>query len=124
MNIVDSSGWLEYLGDLSNAHFFEAAARDAENLLVPTIILYEVYRRLAQISSREAARDAVAIMSDGKIINLDASIALEAAEISIQHKLPMADSMILATARHFQATLWTQDAHFKDLPGVKYIEKP
>lgn len=79
---------------------------------------------MSQISSREAARDAVGIMSDGKIVDLDASIALEAAEISIQHKLLMADSMILASARHFQATLWTQDAHFKDLPGVKYIEKP
>lgn len=124
MNILDSSGWLEYLGDLPNAHFFETAAQDPENLLVPTIILYEVYKRLSQISSREAARDAVSIMSDGKILDLNASIALEAAEISIQHKLPMANSMILASARHFQATLWTQDAHFKDFPGVQYIEKP
>ncbi|GAB4558186.1 MAG: hypothetical protein Fur0016_20800 [Anaerolineales bacterium] len=72
MNIVDSSGWLEYLGDLPNAHFFESAAQDSENLLVPTIILYEVYERLSQISSREAARDAVGIMSDGKIVDLDA----------------------------------------------------
>lgn len=123
MNIVDSSGWLEYLGDLPNAHFFEPVAQDVENLLVPTVIIYEVYKRLAQISSREAARDAVGIMSDGRIVDLDASIALEAAEVSIQHKLPMADSLILATAHHFQATLWTQDSHFKDLPGIRYIEK-
>ena len=123
MNVVDSSGWLEYLGDLPNARFFEAAAHDIENLLVPTIVIYEVFKRLVQISNPEAARDAVGIMSDGLIVDLDASIALEAAELSIKHKLPMADSMILATTRHFEATLWTQDAHFKDLPSVKYIEK-
>jgi len=123
MNIVDSSGWLEYLGDLSNAPFFEPAAQDKANLLVPTVIIYEVYKKLAKISDREAARDAIGIMSDGQIVELDAAIALESAEISIEHKLPMADSMILATAHHFKATLWTQDAHFKDLPGVKYIEK-
>jgi predicted nucleic acid-binding protein len=123
MNVIDSSGWLEYLGNLTNADFFEQAVQNPEELLVPTITLYEVYKKLAQNASREAAREAVAIMSDGKIIELDASIALEAAELSIRYKLPMADSMILATAQHFRATLWTQDAHFKEVPGVNYIEK-
>jgi toxin FitB len=123
MNVIDSSGWLEYLGNLSNAQFFEQAIQNPEELLVPTVTLYEVYKKLTQSATREAAREAVAIMSDGKIIDMDASLALEAAELSIQHKLPMADSMILATAHHFRATLWTQDAHFKDLPGVNYIEK-
>jgi predicted nucleic acid-binding protein len=124
MNVVDSSGWLEYLGNLSNANFFEPAVQDVENLLVPTVVVYEVFKRLVQISNPEAAREAVGIMSDGLIVDWDASLALEAAEISIQNKLPMADSMILATARHFEATLWTQDAHFRDLPGVKFVEKP
>lgn len=123
MNLVDSSAWLEYLGDLPNAQYFDAPVQDVENLLVPTVVIYEVFKRLLQISGPEAARDAVGIMSDGRVIDLDASLALEAAEISFQHKLPMADSMILATARHFNAALWTQDAHFKDLPGVNYVVK-
>jgi len=123
MNLVDSSAWLEYLGDLPNAQHFEAPVQDVENLLVPTVIISEVFKRLLQISGPEAARDAVGIMSDGRVVDLDASLALEAAELSLRHKLPMADSMILATARHFNAELWTQDAHFKDLPGVKYVVK-
>ena len=123
MNIVDSSGWIEYVADEANASFFEPAIIDAENLLVPTICLYEVFKRVLQEFGEERALDTMGIMSLGTIIDLDRQIAIHAAQTSNELKLAMADSIILATARTHNAILWTQDEHFKDIEGVKYIEK-
>ena len=123
MNIVDSSGWIEYVADEANASFFEPAVIDAENLLVPTICLYEVFKRVLQEFGEERALDTMGIMSLGTIIDLDRQIAIHAAQISNELKLAMADSIILATARAYDAILWTQDEHFKNVEGVRFKEK-
>jgi len=123
MNIVDSSGWLEYFAEGGNAEFFAPAIEDTKNLLVPVICMYEVFKKLLQQSGLNEAQVHVSDMKQGKIVEIDESLALSAAKLSAELKLPMADSLILATARANNATLWTQDEHFKDLDGVKYIEK-
>lgn len=123
MNVVDSSGWLEYFISGSNADFFAPTIENTEDVLVPTISLFEVYKRVLIEKDRNDALEAIAIMKGGRLIDLDDNLALVATELSYEFKLPLADSIILATARANGATLWTQDAHFKDLEGVKYIEK-
>lgn len=123
MNIVDSSGWIEYVTDSNNATFFEAPITHSADLLVPTICLYEVFKRVLRELGEERALDAMGIMSLGTVVVLDRQIAIDAAQISNELKLAMADSIILATARAHKARLWTQDEHFKDIEGVKYIEK-
>ena len=117
MNIVDSSGWLEYFADGPNAKFFAKAIETTSDLLVPTLSLYEVFKRVLQQRSEGEALQAVAVMHLGKVVELTSPIALSAARISTDSRLPMADSIMLATARSFDATLWTQDADFEDLPG-------
>lgn len=123
MNIVDSSGWLEYFAEGSNADFFAPAIEDTANLLVPVICIYEVFKKVLQQKGENQAQIHVGDMKHGKVIEIDESLALSAARLSAELKLPMADSLILATARANNALLWTQDEHFKDLDGVKYIEK-
>ena len=123
MNVVDSSGWVEYFTKGSNAKFFIAPVQDLENLLVPSICIYEVFKRLALDMDEENALQAVGIMSYGRVVELDRKIAIDAARISLELKLAMADSIILATAHEYDATLWTQDAPFKGMDGVRCIEK-
>lgn len=123
MNVVDSSGWLEYFADGSNADFFAPAITDEANLVVPTICMFEVFKRLSLQRGKEAALQAMGMLYRGRLAALTDEIALQAALLSLDHKLPFADSIILATARTHQATLWTQDEHFKGLMGVEYIEK-
>ena len=123
MNVVDSTGWLEYFSNGKNAGFFAPAIEDSLNVIVPTISLFEVFKRVLVEKNRDDALEAVAIMKEGRIIDLDDSLALTAAELSYELKLPLADSIILATARAYEARLWTQDAHFKDIEGVKFVEK-
>ena len=123
MNVVDSSGWLEYFAEGSTADFFAPAIEDTKNLLVPVICLYEVFKKILQQSGINEAQVHVSDMKQGKIIEIDESLTLSAAKLSADLKLPMADSLTLATARANDAVLWTQDEHFKDLDGVKYIEK-
>jgi len=123
MNLVDSSGWVEYFSKGVNAEFFISPVQDLENLWVPTICIYEVFKRLMLDMGEENALQAVGIMSSARVIDLDRKIAIDAAQISLEFKLAMADSIILATARDYDATVWTQDAHFKGMDGVKYIEK-
>ena len=123
MNVIDSSGWLEYFIGGKNANFFAPVIEDTENVIVPTISIFEVFKRTLVEKNRDDALEAVAMMYDGKIIDLDREIALIAAELSFELKLPMADSIILATARANDAILWTQDEHFKGLVGVKYVKK-
>lgn len=123
MNIVDSSGWIEYFENGANADFFKDVLLDTADLLVPSICIYEVCKRLLVTYGEEAALQAVGMMGYGQEIPLGRDIATSAAAISVQHKLAMADSVILASAYDNQATLWTQDRHFKDIAGVQYIEK-
>jgi predicted nucleic acid-binding protein len=120
MNVVDSSAWLEYLAAGPNAAFFADAIEDVAELVVPTISIYEVFKRIVQQRSENEALQVVAVMQQGRVSEMDSTVALSAARISIDHQLPMADSVMLATARLNKATLWTQDAHFEGLPDVKY----
>ncbi|MEZ4662232.1 MAG: type II toxin-antitoxin system VapC family toxin [Caldilineaceae bacterium] len=123
MNIVDSSGWLEYFADSANADFFAPAIKETEQLIVPSISLYEVFKRVCQQASEDDALTAIAVMQQGQVVDLDSTLAMQAALLSIELKLPMADSIILATARAHQALLWTQDDDFANIDGVRYIEK-
>jgi toxin FitB len=123
MNVVDSSGWLEYFANGKNADFFAAAIEDTTNLIIPTISILEVFKRVLQQRGEGAALEAVAIMHQGKIVELTSQIALSAAKISNEMKLPLADSVMLATARMCNAALWTQDSDFEHIEGIKYIPK-
>ncbi len=120
MNVVDSSAWLEYVAAGPNANFFAEAIENISRLLVPTISLYEAFKRIVQQRSENEALQVVAAMQQGKIVEMDSRIALSAARISIDHQLPLADSVMLATARMNNAVLWTQDSHFEGMPDVKY----
>ncbi len=120
MNVVDSSAWLEYFANGPNAQFFAPVIEDTDQLLVPTLILYEVFKRVLQQTDDSRALQAVATIQQGRAENFTAPLALSAARISLDHRLPMADSVILATARAYDATLWTQDKDFKGLKGVRY----
>ena len=120
MNVVDSSGWLEYFAGGRNAAFFAPAIENESELVVPTLSLYEVFKRILQQRTVGDALQAVAVMQQGAVVDLDASLALAAARLSVDLRLPMADSVILATARSHAAILWTQDADFKGIPGVEY----
>jgi len=123
MNVVDSSGWLEYFGGGENAEAFARVIKKTADLVIPTISMYEVFKRIASQRDEEEALKAIGLMSLGSVVDLTQEIALNAAVLSMEHKLPMADSIILATARAEKATLWTQDEHFDGLEGVKYIKK-
>lgn len=121
MNIVDSSGWLEYFANGTNADFFSHPIEDTDSLVVPTISIYEVFKRILQQRDETEALNAIAFMQSGKIVDLSSTIALHAARISADLKTPLADSIMLATAREYDAVLWTQDSDFEGLDGVEYI---
>ncbi len=123
MNLVDSSGWLEYFADGKNADFFSGAIEDTDNLIISTINLYEIFKKILQQRDENSAFQAIALMQQAKVVDVDSSISLLAAKQSIDFKLPMADSLIFATANAYNATLWTQDSDFKDISGIKYIKK-
>jgi len=123
MNIVDSSGWLEYFADGPNANFFTPVIENISNLIISSINIYEVFKRVFQQCDENDAIQSIAIMKQGLVVDLNPMIAISAAKISVELKLPMADSIILATARVYNATLWTQDSDFKSIEGVRYIEK-
>ena len=123
MNVVDSSGWLEYFSKGETAEFFSAAIQDTENLLIPTISIYEVFKRMLIQLGEESALQSIGIMSLGITVDLTQEIAINAAKISSDLKIAMADSVILATARAYDATLWTQDVDFEGIEGVKFVRK-
>lgn len=123
MNVVDSSGWLEYFAGGPNANFFAKAIEATSELVVPTLSLYEVFKKVAQQRGEGDALQAVAVMQQGRVVDLSSTLALSAAKVSVQLSIPMADSVILATARAADAVLWTQDADFATVPGVRYVAK-
>ncbi len=123
MNVVDSSAWLEYFADGPNASFFAEPIEDPEGLVVPTLTLFEVFKRVLQQRDESAALQAVAVMQQGTVVDLGAAIAVNAARLGLELKLPLADSVILATARQYGAELWTQDADFKGIEGVQYRKR-
>jgi toxin FitB len=123
MNLVDSCGWLEYFANGANADFFAPAIEDIPELIVPSLCLFEVFKRILQQRNESDALRAIGLMRQGRCIALDDSLALSAARLSADLKLAMADSVILSTAQQHGATLWTQDAHFAGLAGIRYIAK-
>jgi predicted nucleic acid-binding protein len=123
VNIVDSSGWLEYFADGPNADRFASPLGNVAELLVPSITLYEVFKIVCRQRGEDAALQAVAMMQQGRVIELSSSIALLAAKLSLDMKTPMADSIILATAQIHGAVLWTQDNDFEGISGVRFFQK-
>jgi len=123
MNVVDSSAWLEYLADGPNANFFAPAIEKTRQLLVPAIVLSEVFKKVLQERSETDALGAISVMQHGRIVELSGGLALNAARLSHQFKLPMADSVILATARASNAMIWTQDSDFKGMENVKFRQR-
>jgi len=123
MNIVDSSCWLEFFAGTATGEKVSEVIEDTASLYVPSITLYEVFKKVLIETDEDKALLAVAHMKQGMVIALDPDLAINAARIGSEYKLPMADSIIYATAKKFNCVVWTQDAHFKGLPSVKYFEK-
>ena len=123
MNVVDSSGWIEFFVGGPNAGFFETPLNAEDKLLVPSVSVLEVYRYVLRKEGREKALSVAATMGQGRVINLDAGLAIEAAELGASYGLPLADSIIYASALTHEATLWTQDADFEGLDHVEYRRK-
>lgn len=123
MNVVDSSAWIEYLEDGPGADYFAEPIESIDKLLVPVIVLYEVFKQTLRTRGEKEAHNVVVAMQQSAVVDIDTSLALAAARISRDLGLSMADSLILATARAHGATLWTQDDDFAGLPDVRYFAK-
>jgi predicted nucleic acid-binding protein len=123
MNVVDSSAWLEYFADGPNAEHFAKVIEKPDSLLVPSITLLEVFKRISQQRDESSALDYVAVMQQSTVVELDAALALRAAALGLRHKLPLADSVVYATAQQANAIVWTQDADFEGLAGVRFWRK-
>jgi predicted nucleic acid-binding protein len=124
MNVVDSSAWLAYFADEPTADFFAQAIEDEELLIVPAVCIYEVFKVIVREKGEDEAFIAVAAMQRGKVVDMDADLAIEAAAIGLEESLALADSIIYTIAKKYSATLWTQDAHFSQKVGVQYVPKP
>jgi predicted nucleic acid-binding protein len=123
MNLVDSCGWLEYFADGPNAAFFAPSVENTDDLIVPTLCILEVFKRVLQQKGEDAALQTTALMQQGQVIDLDSGIAVTAAKISHETKLPLADAVIVATSRIYNAVIWTQDSDLKGFEGVKFVNK-
>ena len=123
MNVVDSSAWLSYFAGDKNAAAFAKPIEAIDELLVPSITLTEVFKCIMRQRDEDVALEAIAHMEQGKVVLLDSTLAIDAAVNGLKHKLPLADSIIYATAKKFSAVVWTQDADFKALPDDKYFHK-
>jgi toxin FitB len=123
MNVVDSSCWLEYLMGTETGAAVASVIENPDELIVPTITIYEVYKKLLAEKDEEYALNVVSYMQTGTVIELTADLSLSAAQISRKHKLPMADSIIYATSLHYSAVIFSCDKHFKDIPDIRYFSK-
>ncbi len=123
MNVVDSSAWLSYFAGDKNSALFAEPINKLSGLLVPSITITEVFKNVLRQRGEEAALIVVAHMKQGKVIPLDAELAMDAAKFGTLHKLPLADSIIFATAQKYAAVLWTQDNDFEGLSNVRYVAK-
>jgi len=118
MNIVDSSGWLAYFADEPNAEHFLPPLHDTASLVVPTVTIYEVFKVVFRESGENEALQAAAAMRKGTVVDLTSALAVSAARISLENGIPMADSVIMATANVYAATMWTQNSDFKNFNKV------
>lgn len=124
MNVVDSCGWLEHLAGTSLGEQYGRAIQDTDSLVVPVVCLCEVLRTVMRRAGPDRALEVVAAMGCGTVVDVDSPLAVAAARLGVEHRLPLADSLIYATARLRGAEVWTHDAHFRGLPGVRFIEAP
>lgn len=123
MHLVDSSAWLAYFADEANASAFSEVIEDSELVLVPSIVVYEVFRVVLRERGEDEAFQVIAAMQQGQVIDLDMELALEAAVVGQKETLAMADSIIYAAALKYEAVLWTQDEHFVGKPQVEFRRK-
>lgn len=123
MNLVDSSAWLEYFAGGPNAKSFAKVIEDTDNLIISSVNLYEVYKKVLTEKDEDHAIQVAGLMQQARVINVDSIISLSAAKVSIEYKIPMADSIVYSTSRLYEATLWTMDADFEGLEGVRYLKK-
>ena len=123
MNVVDTSGWLEYFAGGRNARKFSVPIKETEELIVPTICIYEISKVILRESDENHLLQALAAIQKGQMVALTPSISTAAAKVGLKYKLPMADSIIYTTAKQYNATVWTQDIDFKNLQNVNYIPK-
>ncbi|MBI5507419.1 MAG: type II toxin-antitoxin system VapC family toxin [Deltaproteobacteria bacterium] len=123
MILVDSSGWLEFFADGPLAAEYGRYLATSSNVVTPTVVLHEVYKVIKRERGEEDALIAAAQMSQTRLVALDDSIALTAADLGLEHKLAMADSIVYATAQSLGAELVTSDADFSGLSGVTYLSK-
>jgi len=123
MNVVDSSGWLEYLADAPGADFFAAAIESTEEIIVPTICMLEVARKVFRDRGEDEALQALALMQQARVVDLVQDVIQMAARLGKEHRLPLADSVVLATGRLYDAVIWTQDSDFEGLENVRYTPK-
>lgn len=123
MNLVDSSGWLEYFADGKNAKHYAPIIQDLENLAVSTINIYEVYKKIVQQRDEKDAIQAIAVMQQSNVIEVTEQIAVEAAKLSVANSIPMADSIVIATAQSIDATIYTQDNDFRGFKNVKFFKE-
>ena len=123
MNIVDSSGWLEYFSGGPNSDKFETPLKDTSSLIVPVITIYEVFKVVLREAGENEALQAIASMQKGSVIDLSTNVAMDASRISLKYNLPMADSIIFSTAQSYGCVIWTQDADFENLPNVNFFKK-
>ncbi len=123
INMVDSSAWLEYFANSKNAKYYASAIENTKLLIVSPINIYEVYKKILIERDEQSALQAIGIMQEAKVIEINSTLVIDAAKFSYKYKLPMADSLIYTTAKFNNAILWTQDVDFKDLENVKYFKK-
>ena len=123
LNVVDSSAWLAYLADEPGADRFSAVIEETDHLVVPVVCIFEVFKVVARQRGADDALQAAALMQQARVVDLDANLALVAAKAALDHNLPLADSMVYATAMAVDAIVWTQDDDFEDLPDVKYFPR-
>ena len=123
MNVIDSSGWLSYFADEPTAKEFHAPLQDTDSLIVPVITIYEVFKVVLRETDENFALQAISAMQKGLVVELNTNLAINASKLSLKYKLPMADSIIFATAKQYDAIIWTQDVDFKDILGAKYFPK-
>lgn len=123
MNVIDSSAWLSYFAGDGNSGFFAKGIEKLDKLIVPSITITEVFRHILRHSDEESALMAIAHMQEGQIVSLDSDLAISAASYGVMYQLPLADSIIYATAQKYNAVVWTQDSDFKELESVKFRAK-
>ncbi|MBV6421563.1 MAG: hypothetical protein DAHOPDDO_02838 [Ignavibacteriaceae bacterium] len=123
MNLVDSSAWMEYFADGKNAKHFAPMIQDLKNLVESIINVSEVYKKISQHRDENSAIQAIAVMQQAEVLEITSQIAIEGSKISIQNKIPMADSLIIASARSVGAKIWTQDYNFKGIDNVLFFKK-